>query len=412
MAIGDALGAATEFMSPEDIKKEHGRVTSILGGGVWKVKPGETTDDTAMTVAVAKGILANSLQPMEEIGKRFLQWRDTHPKDIGITIRVAFDHYHGDWFEAAEAAHHQLNSRSAGNGSLMRCLPIVWAYSDPQRIDEITRLQSKMTHYDELASEACVIYNRIATRVLLGDELQAAIRDEVKNTRYEQGLAQEPDCPADGFVVHTMRWVLYWLLNSETFEEVVLGAANRGEDSDTIAAIAGGLKGMEVGFYKLPYQWKHQLLDRVQLEEIAHVLYEMRDRDSREVKAKEEQIVQDLRSETKRLYQFVEQKSPSGGLVESIQKKIYLYRAALQEEADPAFDTKYLKWRYVENRYKRSKRLFDLGAPTIIILNELRWLRTEIEHLNLLNQGIEPQYTEEEQQDLEELAEFERSFVE
>ena len=276
VAIGDALGATTEFMSPDEIKKKHGRVTSLIGGGVWKVEPGETTDDTAMTMAVARGIIANSDDPIEEIGKRFLQWRDTKPKDIGITISVAFGNYQGDWFEAAEKTHHQLNGKSAGNGSLMRCLPIALAYSDQKNIDEITDLQSKMTHYDELASEACLIYNRIARRLLGEEELKASILAEVKNTRYELGLFEEPDCPPDGFVVHSMRWVLYWLLTSETFEDVVIGATNLGNDSDTIAAIAGGLKGIEVGFANLPNEYKNSLLDRVQLEEIAAVLNEMR----------------------------------------------------------------------------------------------------------------------------------------
>ncbi|MEH7076551.1 ADP-ribosylglycohydrolase family protein [Neobacillus drentensis] len=276
LAIGDALGATTEFMSPDEIRKEHGQVTAIIGGGVWKVMPGETTDDTAMTMAVARGIMANPGNPIEEIGKHFLKWRDTKPKDIGITISVAFGNYHGDWFEAAERTHQQLDGKSAGNGSLMRCLPIVFAFSDQKRIDEISVLQSKMTHYDDVASEACVIYNRIARRVLEGEELKASIVTEVKNTRYEQGLFEKPDCPPDGFVVHTMKWVLFWLLTSKNFEEVVIGAANMGNDSDTIAAIAGGLKGIEVGYNQLPYEFKSKLLDRLQLEEIATLIYEKR----------------------------------------------------------------------------------------------------------------------------------------
>jgi ADP-ribosyl-[dinitrogen reductase] hydrolase len=283
-AVGDALGATTEFMSPEEIQKEHDRVTSIIGGGVWEVKPGETTDDTAMTLAVANGIIANSLHPIEEIGKRFLKWRDTHPKDIGITIRAVFGNNQGDWFKAAETTHDQLHGKSAGNGSLMRCLPIALAYSDQKKMDELSSLQSKMTHYDDLASEACVLYNRIAKRVLEGEELRASILEEVKSTQYEQGLFQEPACPPDGFVVHTMKWVLYWLLTCHTFEEVVIGAANMGSDSDTIAAIAGGLKGVEVGFNKLPYEYLSKLLERVQLEEIAAVINEIRNQDTLEVK--------------------------------------------------------------------------------------------------------------------------------
>ncbi len=276
VAIGDALGAVTEFMSADEIKEKYGIVTDFIGGGVWDVEPGETTDDTAMTMAEAKGILANPNNPIEEIGKEFLRWRDTDPKDIGITIREVFQNYDGDWNKAAEITHHHLDGKSAGNGSLMRCLPVALAYSDQKKMEEVTILQSKMTHYDDSASEACVIYNRIASRLLKGEPLKASIIAEVKNTRYEAQYLEAPDCPPDGYVVHSMKWVLYWLLQGKTFKDVVVGAANMGGDSDTIAAIAGGLKGIEVGFNELPPQYKNQLLDRVELEKLANGLYGLR----------------------------------------------------------------------------------------------------------------------------------------
>jgi ADP-ribosylglycohydrolase len=57
VAIGDALGGTTEFMTASEIQQKYGRVTDIIGGGYWNLEPGETTDDTAMTMAVARGIL-------------------------------------------------------------------------------------------------------------------------------------------------------------------------------------------------------------------------------------------------------------------------------------------------------------------------------------------------------------------
>jgi ADP-ribosyl-[dinitrogen reductase] hydrolase len=152
-AIGDAMGVATEFMSPEEIKAKYGVVTEILGGGVFGFERGETSDDTAMTVAVANGILANSNDPIEEIGEEFLKWRDTRPKDIGITISTTFRNYKGDWVKAAEVTHGQLG-QSGGNGTLMRCLPIAFAYSDIKKMDEVSIRQSKMTHFEDSASEA------------------------------------------------------------------------------------------------------------------------------------------------------------------------------------------------------------------------------------------------------------------
>jgi ADP-ribosyl-[dinitrogen reductase] hydrolase len=151
VAIGDALGATTEFMTKEEIKEKYGEVTEIIGGGIWELEGGETTDDTAMTLAVVKGIMANFNNPIEEIGKQFLYWENTNPVDIGITIQTVFKNYNGNWFNAAAQAHDQFGGLSAGNGTLMRCLPIALAYSDQKIIDELSMLQSKMTHYDELA---------------------------------------------------------------------------------------------------------------------------------------------------------------------------------------------------------------------------------------------------------------------
>jgi len=152
LAVGDALGGTTEFMSEREIKERYGRINEIIGGGCWNLKPGETTDDTDMTICVLKGIIANHQNPIEEIGKEFLRWWESDPKDLGITVQTAFNCYQGDWFQAAEKAHDELSGKSAGNGTLMRCLPVALAYSDSQKIDEISALQSKMTHYDDLAA--------------------------------------------------------------------------------------------------------------------------------------------------------------------------------------------------------------------------------------------------------------------
>lgn len=274
LAIGDALGGTTEFLTKAEIARKYGTLKEIVGGGVWHLEKGETTDDTAMSLAVAKGIVENPEDPVAAIGEEFIKWYDTNPKDIGNIIRTVFSIFNGDWFAAAQKAHTQyLGGKSAGNGTLMRCLPVALAYRELQKVDEITRLQSKMTHFDGLADEACIIYNRIAFHVLHGKDLKEAIRDEVQGTAYESALTLEvPDCHPDGFVVNTMRWVLYWLLTSGSFEAVVIGTANEGYDTDTVSAIAGGLAGLACGFEQLPEDYVNGLLQRQEVERIAEAL--------------------------------------------------------------------------------------------------------------------------------------------
>lgn len=275
LAIGDALGGTTEFMTRNEIQQKYGYLTNIVGGGVWHLEPGEVTDDTAMALCVAEGILHNPEDPMNPIGDNFLAWYRSDPKDIGNIIRVVFSTYEGNWFEAAFLAHMDLG-QSAGNGSLMRCLPVGLSYSRLSDIEKISRMQSRMTHYDERCDQACEMYNRIVYRILNDENLTDAVQNEIVGTEYERVLAKEPDCEPSGFVVHTFKWVLHLLLHTHSVAEVVQRAANLGGDSDTIAAIAGGIAGTYYGFDGIPRSYSDAILIKERLNDTADRIFELR----------------------------------------------------------------------------------------------------------------------------------------
>lgn len=275
VAVGDALGGTTEFMSAKEVEAKHGYLTEIIGGGVWSLEPGEVTDDTMMTLCVAEGILENPKEPMEAIGRRFMAWYESRPKDIGNIIRHVFEKYEGDWFEAAFVAHMDMG-QSGGNGSLMRCLPAALAYSDPADMERVTTMQSRMTHYDPRCAEACILYNRIAERLLQGENLRAAILAEAAGSEYEGVIEAQPDCPPSGYVVHTFRWVLHILLHAPDFAGVVQQAANLGGDSDTIGAIAGGLAGIHYGYEGIPARYAEAILVKERLDRVISGLYALR----------------------------------------------------------------------------------------------------------------------------------------
>jgi ADP-ribosyl-[dinitrogen reductase] hydrolase len=280
VAIGDALGGTTEFMSPPEIRVKYGYLTEIIGGGVWQLEPGEVTDDTMMTLCVAEGILENPAEPMDAIGSRFLEWYGTRPKDVGNIIRHTFELYKGNWFEAAFLADMDMG-QSGGNGSLMRCLPVSLAYPEPGAMEHVSRMQSRMTHYDPRCDEACAIYSRIAARLLAGEAMDTAVRREAAGTEYAPWLDVLPDYEPNGFVVHTFRWVLHLLLNSSSYAEVVQRAANLGGDSDTIGAIAGGLAGISCGYAELPEKYKQAILLKERLDDTALRLYRLRTSEGR-----------------------------------------------------------------------------------------------------------------------------------
>ncbi|TXK72433.1 ADP-ribosylglycohydrolase family protein [Paenibacillus sp. N3.4] len=275
VAIGDALGGTTEFMSKKEIQQSYGYLTEMIGGGVWELRPGEVTDDTQMTLCVAEGILENPQDPKHAIGEKFLQWYQSDPKDIGNIIKRVLSTYEGNWFEAAFLADLDLG-QSAGNGSLMRCIPVGLIYPHLRDIENISRIQSKMTHYDERCNQACEIYNRIVFKLLHDELLVEAIKSEIVGTEYEDILTREPECESSGFVVHTFRWVLHILLTSHSFPEVVQRAANLGGDTDTIAAIAGGLAGVYHGFESIPYPYANTILIKNKLDTLTGQMIELR----------------------------------------------------------------------------------------------------------------------------------------
>lgn len=281
LAIGDALGGTTEFMTPIDIKKKYGYLKDIIGGGVWELEPGETTDDTAMTLAVAEGILDSPRSPLPSIGKRFLKWYHTLPKDVGTTVRMTmyFKEQGLSWGQAAEITNNYMKGKSSGNGSLMRCLPVALAYRDRMKMEDITVKQSKMTHYASEASEACLLYNRIAHDVLWkGYPLRSAIKRNVNGTRYSSILYRNPSHSPGGYVVETLMWVLAIAYSGRNLEEGVQALANMGDDSDTAAAITGGLLGLEEGFRSLPKRYVNAILEKNRLNRVAERLVELHER--------------------------------------------------------------------------------------------------------------------------------------
>ena len=259
VACGDALGATLEFTI---LEKNHKMVTDIVGGGVFNLKPGETTDDTAMTLMVAEGILENSKDPINTIGNKFVEWANSSPKDIGIICLEAINNFNmcGDWMLASKITHQTVGGLSAGNGTLMRTAPIAF-YSDYNEMVKQTRNISKMTHWDDKASDACIIYNKIIYKLLNGEDKDKSILSEIQNTQYVNVLKMEKnDLKPSGYVVDTFNCVLWCCLANNNFKDAIIEIANLCGDADTTAAIAGGLMGAAYGLEGIPNEWVNKII--------------------------------------------------------------------------------------------------------------------------------------------------------
>lgn len=273
VACGDALGAAAEFMSKDEIEKKYGYLKDIISGGYWNLTLGEVTDDTMMTIAVAEGILDNPENPVEDIGRHFIEWYDDSPRFMGRIIRIALSEYKRcfDWSKTAYAAHQITGGMSAGNGSLMRCLPVALYYRDRDKMLEITAAQSQLTHYDRKATDACRFYNMLAYDYLNERPKTDTIRKYIEEYP-EYGCVYtmtKNELKSTGYVFDTLVCALWCFINTSSFEEAVCEAVNLGGDADTVAAITGGLAGVYYGSNAVPARWKDKIEVRDKLISIA-----------------------------------------------------------------------------------------------------------------------------------------------
>lgn len=179
VAVGDALGGPLEFMSDWQICNTYGRVTDMIGGGWLNLKPGEVTDDTQMTLCVARGILDalegdNGLDLVASVGQQFIAWADSKPKDIGgaCSHSIAVAKLRGrfrlqgvptatDWEEAARQIRRDGGRPVEGNGALMRTVYPGLYCSTKGGAEIQARAFAEMTHRGDKSTEACILYTRM-----------------------------------------------------------------------------------------------------------------------------------------------------------------------------------------------------------------------------------------------------------
>ena len=238
-AIGDAMGATTEFMTEERIKRKFGKVTDIIGGGWLNLKAGEVTDDTQMTMCVMNALMKTLGEKdpmgyffMTECRKEFIKWYKSGPKDVGNQCSKAIS-----YMMTGELGIHKDNE-TLGNGSLMRAMPC--ALLDKELLNE---LQSRLTHNNYTCTQIVQDYSRLIQNYLNGR----------KYTLRKRNLL-EPS----GHIYNTYNNSIYWSCQ-KSFEEAIIGAVNHGGDADTIAAITGSLAGARFGYDAIPERWIDQL---------------------------------------------------------------------------------------------------------------------------------------------------------
>jgi ADP-ribosyl-[dinitrogen reductase] hydrolase len=272
MAAGDALGAGYEFRPPP-----FGEI-SMIGGGLGNFAPGEWTDDTSMAVCIAEVTAQGEMDPAA-IGDRFLAWAASGPADIGVSTRAVLARADaGADLPVAAAEHLAARPRgSAGTGALMRTAPVALAHlGDDEGIARSARRVATLTHADPLAAESCVLWCVAIGRAVREQRLDGlrdglALLPEERRGRWEEAIEAAETQPPEtftpnGFTVTALQAADAAVRQTPTPPDpaghlpAALEAAVRiGDDTDTVAAIAGSLLGARWGASAVPERWRRML---------------------------------------------------------------------------------------------------------------------------------------------------------
>ncbi|MFN7974827.1 MAG: ADP-ribosylglycohydrolase family protein [Acidobacteriota bacterium] len=301
VACGDALGAPIEFMSQEAALARYGRVVDLNGGGLWG--PGEWTDDTGMTLCTAEGILEAPDDPVPAAGRRFLEWRRT-AKDVGATISAALSGFRGNWAEASRGTSQARSGKAAGNGSLMRAVPVALAYEDERRMLVESARLSAMTHWDPQAEVCCALYCLWLRELLRGSTIADGWRAAIDATRRAISwgtLSDDTPGPEPlpdhfwpriegvtalgyddlqpsgyaGYALECLEAAAWCCLHAASAEEAIVDVVNLAGEADTMGAVAGGIAGAHWGGSALPVRWLEVLRERDRLSRAARGLREL-----------------------------------------------------------------------------------------------------------------------------------------
>ncbi|MBE2212789.1 MAG: ADP-ribosyl-[dinitrogen reductase] hydrolase [Opitutaceae bacterium] len=256
LAVGDALGATVEFMTASEIATTHRVHRDIVGGGWLHLKPGQVTDDTQMSLALGRAMIAWGGWSTRAAADAFLKWMLSMPIDIGHTCRRGIRRY---MLDGSLCAH--PSDDEAGNGAAMRNLPVVIAtLHDPVALEQRSLEQVHITHHHPLSDAATVALAHMTRRLILGDSIEACrkIADDLVARHPQFRYAPWPGLTS-GYIVDTVQTVLDAVFTSSSVEDAIVRAVNRGGDADTIGALAGQLAGARYGARLIPARWLRRL---------------------------------------------------------------------------------------------------------------------------------------------------------
>lgn len=301
VAVGDALGLPVQFHSREECQKF--KVTQMMD---WALPKGTFSDDTATTLCTLASLKENNWQLNDEdIMKRFVAWLgygymtcDDEAIDVGMATRKAIQLYYNG-VPLAECG--CKGFRECGNGSLMRIMPVVFYLLKNRNADvyDVVRRVSSLTHAHEVCILACYIYVSLCLEIIelrsnndanvsdaqMHEFMSAKLRDIYESAKllfsaeamnlYKRlfnfssfsSLPME-SIKSSGFVVDSLEAALWCFATTHNFRDCLVKAVSLGDDTDSVAAIAGGMAALYYGYEAIPDEWISDLRGKDMIYEL------------------------------------------------------------------------------------------------------------------------------------------------
>lgn len=289
--VGDAMGVPYEFLPRNNMDQDP--ATGMIGYGTHRQPPGTWSDDTTMMLCVMENLAMNG--GTSELSDLFIKWysegyhtANGNVFDMGITTRTAINKLMRGVLPHRSGSNDEY---SKGNGSLMRSVPYAFLADMDKSINRM-QAEHAITHQQLICQHASIFYINLLRGLAEGMspidaysnagvqiERFLAESNDLSNSLNDLKRVLDPDFAntltrnirSSGYVVHTLEAVVWCFLKTGSFEDAVLKAINLGEDTDTIAALTGGLSAVYYGIDSIPSEWRNQIAKKDELERQFHL---------------------------------------------------------------------------------------------------------------------------------------------
>jgi len=277
--VGDCMGVTLEFQPPVLDKNQW--QTDLIGGGEFNFPVGVGSDDSDLMICVLRSLKYGKLDE-ENLKNEFIKWFESGPKDVGNTTKKAMKKLSdGESIQTSGVNDEGTNT----NGSLMRCAPMALISNlvTLSELSEAVRRQTASTHAHpecvQMDWVLIVLLSKILNQSLTKDELFEIALEEVSSFSFDLGiqfkkLKEEKweDVTNGGRAFETLKSAFWSFYHFDNYREGIIAIINRGNDSDTTAAVAGALFGAYYGEKSIPKEWVEKVNYKNEIEDLLKLI--------------------------------------------------------------------------------------------------------------------------------------------